>query len=72
MISIIEIPWLDELPNVLLYISTYGLSEMFVRKYMRKRPIVEILYHVFLIVLYYFAHIYLRKYKETNPGYTGY
>jgi hypothetical protein len=72
MISIIEIPWLDELPNVLLYISTYGLSEMFVRKYMRKRPIVEILYHVFLIVLYYFAHITLRNYKKKNPSYTGY
>ncbi len=72
MISITEIPWLDEIPNVLLYISTYGLSEMLVREYMRKRPIVEILYHVFLLVLYYFAHITLRNYKETNPGYTGY
>ena len=72
MISITEIPWLDEIPNVLLYIATYGLSEMFVRKYMRKRPIVEILYHVFLIYLYYLAHIYLRNYKEQNPGYTGY
>ena len=72
MISITEIPWLDETPNVLLYIATYGLSEMLVREYMRKRPIVEILYHVFLLVLYYFAHITLRNYKEKNPGYTGY
>ena len=66
------IPWLDELPNVLLYISTYGLSEMLVRKYMRERPIVEIVYHLFLLVLYYFAHLALRKYKERNPQYTGY
>lgn len=72
MISITEIPWLDELPNALLYISTYGMSEMLVRRYMRKRPVVELVYHLFLLVLYYFAHLILRYYKEKNPNYTGY
>lgn len=72
MISITEIPWLDELPNALLYISTYGMSEMLVRRYMRKRPVVELVYHLFLLVLYYFAHLTLRHYKKNNPNYTGY
>jgi hypothetical protein len=66
------IPWLDELPNVLLYISTYGISEMIVRKFMRKKPIIELIYHLLLLVLYYFAHLSLRTYKTKNPTYTGY
>jgi hypothetical protein len=66
------IPWLDELPNVLLYISTYGISEMIVRKFMRKKPIIELIYHLLLLVLYYFAHLSLRNYKTKNPTYTGY
>ena len=60
------IPWLDELPNTLLYIATYGLSEMLVRTYMRHRPIVEIIYHLLLLVLYYYAHLAMNYYKEQN------
>ena len=62
-----DIPWLDELPNVLLYISTYGLSEMFVRKYLHQRsPIYEISYHLILLMFYYIAHIALQNYKLSS------
>jgi len=62
-----EIPWLDELPNTLLYIATYGLSEMLVRTYMHTRPRIEILYHIILLVLYYYAHVALKYYKQHSP-----
>ena len=61
-----EIPWLDELPNTLLYIATYGLSEMLVRTYMRTRPRIEILYHVLLLGFYYYAHVALKYYKQQS------
>ena len=64
-----EIPWIDEIPNTLLYIATYGLSEMLVRTYMHDRPRIEILYHIGLLLLYYYAHVTLKYYKQTSPQY---
>ena len=31
---------------------------------MRHRPIVEIIYHLLLIVLYYYAHMAMNSYKQ--------
>jgi hypothetical protein len=67
---LISMPWLEEIPNTLIYIATYGLSEMLVRTYMRGRPRVEIIYHLLLLVLYYHAHIALVNYKQQYEAHT--
>ena len=57
---------LDEIPNVFLYLATFGLSEMFVRRYLNNQPMIEFIYHICLLLLFYFTYITLKTYKQNT------
>ena len=64
--------YIDEIPIILLYLSAFGLSELFVRVYLNNQPFVEFIYHICLLILFYFAHITIKTYKQNRSAFELY